>query len=529
MDTSSFTPLFSALAEISGFIIEVWDKDGLVYSTRQERPQPGRFDEIGLFSALIIGRRSFQVSRAENGHLLGGFPLKDEEIIGALVAHDEAVLTQSSFRDAFEKNPATLERFLRSLAGIVEERWTSQRESEKMVEELTQHMGDLSLYGRISDQVKPLMFSGDMLQGLIDELLDALGIDIAFSLFPDHRDYASLAFKEKPGLTKIEPSDFVETLISLIPTGAPSLKENYFIINDSQLNPDYRPVHPDPFRFLAVAIRDDQRFFGWLGLVSFNMKEIFRQSELKLLKSLAQSTAVALENTRLYQESLLMAQKERSIRNIFQKYVPAAVANEILDRGERELIQLGEKRRVTLLNVDIRGYSRMSKTCQAEEIVTILNHFFMIMGNVILNHGGMLDKYLGDGILAVFGAPIPTENPALDATLAALGMMDQREDVDKFTRKKFGFPMNIGISIHTGEVILGNIGFERKMEYTVIGDVVNDTFRLQELTRETPNSILISSNTQQEVEPFVVTRKLGLRILGTHGSEMEVHEVVGVR
>ncbi len=521
MNSLPFTLLFSSLADISGYTFEVWDRNGLVYSTRRERQRPAQDDEIGIFSSLIMSGQSFQAITDRNGHLLSGVPLQvADEILGALVAHDEALSAAI--------NPAKLETLLASLASIAEEKWTSQRELEKMVEEMTQHLSDLSLYSRISDQVKTLTFSSDMLRSLIEELLEAMGLDIAFSSFPEHLDYAFLALSEQPEVKIIDPHDFVETLVSLIPADASSLKEDYFIINDSCLHADFRPVHPQPFRFLAVAIKDEQRFFGWLGVVSFNMMEIFRQGELKLLKSLARSTAVALENARLYQESLLMAQKERSIRNIFQKYVPAEVANEILDRGERELIQLGEKRRVTLLNVDIRGYSRMSKTCKAEEIVTILNHFFMVMGNAIIDHGGLLDKYLGDGILAIFGAPVPTKNPALDATLAALAMLEQLKTVDEFTKKRFAMSMNIGISIHTGEVILGNIGFERKMEYTVIGDVVNDTFRLQELTREKPNSILISKNTQEEVKSFVITRKLGFRALGTHESEMEVYEVCGL-
>ena len=119
------------------------------------------------------------------------------------------------------------------------------------------------------------------------------------------------------------------------------------------------------------------------------------------------STAVAIENSRLFSESVQMAEKERYVRNIFQKYVPEAVADEILERGDRDLIGLGERRLVTLLNVDIRGYSRMSKKLRSEDVVSVLNYFFMTMGSAVLKHHGILDKYLGDGILAYFGAPEP--------------------------------------------------------------------------------------------------------------------------
>ena len=528
MDTRPFDILFSTLAEISGLNFEIWDGSLLVYSTRHDGSQPDLSCESGALSTLILKEMSFQTIISKNGHVMAGVPLRiDENIVGVLIAHAEAPFETSLFRGKFESDPSRMKKFLTCLAGLMADRWNSQKESEMMVEELTQHMGDLYLYSRISTQVKSLAFSGPMLKSLIEELLETMRVDIAFSQFPDNPDFITVASNEPPSVRKISIPSFVKDLIGLIPADAASLQEDYFIINDSRQNDAYRQFHPDPFRFLVVAIRNDQTFFGWLGLVSFNMKDIFRQGELKLLKSLAKSTAVALENTQLYKESLLMAEKERSIRNIFQKYVPAEVVNEILDRGERDLIHLGEKRRVTLLNVDIRGYSRISKKFKAEEIVTILNFFFMIMGGAIIKHRGILDKYLGDGILAIFGAPATTDNPALDATLAALDMLNLRGSVNDFVQSRFGIPINIGISIHTGEVIIGNIGFDRKMEYTVIGDVVNDTFSLQELTRERPNFILISKSTQEDVKQFIRTRKLGLKPLRSSESRMEVYEVTG--
>jgi class 3 adenylate cyclase len=530
MDIRPFALLFSSLAEVSGLTFEVWEKGLLAYSTRKHELQPESSGETGTFSALINDAHAFSTITATDGHIMSGVPIRvNDKSGGVLIVHDQNSQQTSLFRNSPEPHSVKMEKFLTCLAGIMEERWNFQRESVKMVEELTQHLGDLYLYSRISTQVKTLTFSGDMLKNLIDELLESMRIDIAFSIFPEREEYNCITCREMPAVQKISPPVFAKALISMIPTNASSLQDDYFIINDSQLNPEYRRLHPDPFRFLAAAIRDDQTFFGWVCLVSFNMKEIFRQGELRLLKSLAKSTTVSLENARLYRESLQMAEKERSIRNIFQKYVPAEVADEILDRGERELIQLGEKRRVSLLNVDIRGYSKMSKSLRAEDVVTILNHFFMIMGDAIINHRGILDKYLGDGILAIFGAPVPTDNPALDATLAAIDMIKNLDEVTEFTMKKFGIPIHIGISINTGEVILGNIGFDRKMEYTVIGDAVNDTFRIQEMTRKLPNSILISKNTQEEIKPHIRTRKLRFSSRKTSESKVEVYKVTGKR
>jgi class 3 adenylate cyclase len=530
MDINQFDILLTNLAASSTLEFEIWEQDNLIYSSWRKKSHSHESDEVRLLASLIIEKQSFQAMQSKEGQALCGVPLRTgHKVIGALIASERAdnplPLSTCEREGVVTKN----QQLITCVAGIMEEKWNSQMESEEMAEELSEHMGNLNLYSKISPQVTTLEFSVNILKELSDELLDTMRTDIVFSLFSDGQDHDYIASTKHPSLKKVNLSSFVRQLISRIPAKANSLKDGYFIVNDSQLNPEYQGLHPDRFRFLAVPIRADQDFFGWFGLVAFDMNEIFRQGELQLLKSLAKSTAVSLENTRLFKESNITAKKERMIRGIFQKYIPAEIVNEILDRDEHDLRQLGvgEKRYVTLLNADIRGYSKISKTLDAENIVSILNHFFMVMGNVIISHKGIVDKYLGDGILAIFGAPILTKDHALHATLAAIDMVKQSEIIDDFVKKNFGIPIKMGISIHTGEVILGNIGFDRKMEYTVIGDVVNDTFSLQHLTKGKPNSILISETTQQAVEPYIRTKKLGLKTLKTNEYTMTVYEVIG--
>jgi adenylate cyclase len=303
------------------------------------------------------------------------------------------------------------------------------------------------------------------------------------------------------------------------------------MVRDVEKDPHFLSTVDDDTGFktrnlLCVPMIINGRTIGVIELLN-KTTGTFNEEDLNILKSVASSAAIALENSRLYTDSTNMAKKERLIRNIFQKYVPEEVTNEILGLGERDLITVGEKRPVTLLNVDIRGYSRMSKTAPAEEVVEVLNYFFMAMGKKVLKHKGILDKYLGDGLLAIFGAPVATRNPALDAVLAALEMTETMITVSKFSEERCGLSLKIGVSINTGDAIVGNIGFEKKMDYTAIGDVVNDTFRLQDLTREKPDSILVSNSTYRKIEPFVEARSLGIRALGNAESEMEVYEITG--
>jgi class 3 adenylate cyclase/putative methionine-R-sulfoxide reductase with GAF domain len=252
----------------------------------------------------------------------------------------------------------------------------------------------------------------------------------------------------------------------------------------------------------------------------------FNEDDQRTLKAVSSSAAVAFENNRLYSESARLAEKERLIRTIFQKYVPEEIVNTILEKGEHEHIAIGEKKIITVFNIDIRGYSEMSKQAATEEVVEVLNYFFKKMGNIILRHRGMVDKYLGDGFLAIFGAPVATRNPALDATYAAIEMVKAIDDVSRLAMERCGVPLKIGISLNTGEAIVGNIGFDRKMEYTAIGDVVNETFRLQELTREKSGLILIGEATYQQVKSFVLAHPWGLREIDGRGGKMQVYEVI---
>ena len=520
-----------SLAKTSRFGFQLWTiEKGPVFSSEPLPANGSSCKEFTDFSAQIIRRQSFLHRRYQEHDAVFGLAFKNGmDVAGALIVYIPEFYKQSQPKDSASAklpNIKEMETFLAHLARLIEYQLSSQIETEKMAEELSHTFEDLVLFSKIGLQTQPLLFSSKMLYDLIENLLETMRAELAFAWLPEQSDYSAVIPDEKFSTKTCDPNAFVKALIDRIPPDIFSSKEECFIMQDSRSVQGYRKLHPDPYRFLAVMIETNDNLYGWMGVVSYNLKEIFRQSELKLLKSLASSTAVALENSRLFSESVQMAKKERYVRNIFQKYVPEAVANEILERGDRDLITLGEKRLVTLLNVDIRGYSRISKNLKSEDVVLLINYFFMTMGSAILKHNGILDKYLGDGILAVFGAPVASSNPALDATLAALEMRTQVEKVNAFARERYGETLAMGISIHTGEVIVGNIGFEKKMEYTVIGDVVNDTFRLQEFTRATPNSILIGKTTYQKIKPFMLTKPLGVKTLGAGEGQMEVYEVL---
>jgi class 3 adenylate cyclase len=224
-----------------------------------------------------------------------------------------------------------------------------------------------------------------------------------------------------------------------------------------------------------------------------------------------------------------MAEHERSIRNVFQKFVPREIVDKIIHTAKEDTPLLEETKILTFLNIDIRGFSSLSHSAGPQRTVAMLNAFFERMGEVVFRHGGIVDKYLGDGFLAIFGAPISSVRDADNAVAAALEMKEAMLGFNDLLAGEFGSPLSIGISIHTGEAVVGNIGFDKKMDYTVIGDSVNVVFRLQELTKEIPNGIVISEKTRLAAMDSILTlRELADNLAGDMG-ELKVYELLGSR
>lgn len=245
---------------------------------------------------------------------------------------------------------------------------------------------------------------------------------------------------------------------------------------------------------LSVPIISQGKVIGVIEILNKTDGD-FNNEDEKLLMSIASFVSIALENARLYSETAAMAEKERGIRNVFQKFVPREVVDRIIlgDTGDRPVLE--EFKTLTLLNIDIRGFSPFAKKIGPQKTLSLLNYFFSVMGEIVFKHHGIVDKYLGDGFLALFGAPVSSASDADNAVAAALEMQKSLQKVNEICTSRFGATLSMGVSIHTGEVMVGNIGFEKKMDYTVIGDAVNFVFKLQSLCKTWPNEILISETT----------------------------------
>jgi adenylate cyclase len=195
-----------------------------------------------------------------------------------------------------------------------------------------------------------------------------------------------------------------------------------------------------------------------------------------------------------------------NLRTTFGKYMTRTVMEHLL-AGKVELG--GESLPVTVLFTDIRSFSTISEHMEAHALVSLLNEYFAEMVTIIMQEDGVVDKFIGDAIMAVFGAPVPKADDAERAVRAAVRMREALATLNEKLVERGTPPIRAGIGIHTGEVVAGNIGSEARMEYTVIGDAVNVASRLETATKDTGEDILVSEDTRAQVGEAFDFRPLG--------------------
>ncbi len=205
-------------------------------------------------------------------------------------------------------------------------------------------------------------------------------------------------------------------------------------------------------------------------------------------------------------KSVIAQKREQKIRNIFQKYVPVDVIDQFLSRPESMLV--GDSRILAVLFADIRGFTTISESLAPEQIVESLNTYFTEMVDIILNHKGIVDKYIGDAIMAFFGAPVKHDDDVFQAVYSGFNMLETLITFNKRQAKRNRPQFRIGIGLNYGLVTIGNIGSEKKMDYTVIGDMVNLASRLEQLTKIYDVPFLISESVYGKVKKVVPCRMI---------------------
>jgi adenylate cyclase len=223
----------------------------------------------------------------------------------------------------------------------------------------------------------------------------------------------------------------------------------------------------------------------------------------------------------------LLARREiKEVKDVFGKYVSKEVLQFILENPSAVLLG-GEEREVTVLFSDIRGFTSLSEATTPSELVSVLNRYFTIMTNEVFKQQGVLDKYIGDAIMAFWGAPIADPLQADHALATALGMIERLKEFNEELARE-GKPMiDIGVGLYTGPVVVGNIGAESRFDYTVIGDTVNTASRLEGLNKEykTHIHIIIGETTKQKLtDSYSLSHLGGVKVKGKEQS-VEIYTI----
>ena len=271
---------------------------------------------------------------------------------------------------------------------------------------------------------------------------------------------------------------------------------------------------------MAVPLLHGSEVFGIMMLDSQIATNAFTEKDLQLFQNVANQAAIAIQNS-LYAAKL---EKEAITRERFQRLLSPAIAQQVID-GKVEVKKGGEERNTTVLFSDIRGFTAMSETQNAQSVVDMLNEYFERMVEVIFHHEGTLDKFVGDEIMALFGAPVAHPNDAYRAVKTALEMKGVLEQFNRERVEAGQQEIHIGIGINTGDCVAGYLGSSRALEYTVIGDTVNTGARLCSLAKG--GEIIISESTYAAVKDHFEVIQLPDASVKGKALALKVFNVVG--
>jgi adenylate cyclase len=213
------------------------------------------------------------------------------------------------------------------------------------------------------------------------------------------------------------------------------------------------------------------------------------------------------------------------IRNTFERYMSKQLAEKLLADPEKLKLELGgENRHVTVLFTDIRGFTSLSEKLDPKGVISFLNEYFSMMVDVVFEHNGWIDKFIGDAIMIIYGLPVTCEDDAVRAVKTGLAMKEAMARYNERRVAEGKGPIHIGIGINTGMVVAGNVGSTERMNYTVIGDEVNIAARLVSLSKQ--ENIIISQNTYEEVKDHFVIEKREKVTLKGKLEPQQIYEVM---
>jgi adenylate cyclase len=273
---------------------------------------------------------------------------------------------------------------------------------------------------------------------------------------------------------------------------------------------------------MSVPLLFGDALLGLMYLDSQIATNAFTEKDLQIFTGIANQAAGAIQNARLAAN----IEAEAAMRARFERLLSPNLVDQVI-AGSLRMEKGGENRIVTVMFTDIRGFTSMSEKMDAQAVIAMLNEYFEEMVDVLFNHQGTLDKYVGDEIMALFGAPVLLPEDPINAVACAVEMQKRLREFNRLRQMRNDAPIQIGIGINTGEAVFGALGSTKTMQYTVVGDTVNVASRLCSLAQA--GEIIVSEDTHRLLDNRFETVELPPARVKGKADEIQVYNVAGFR
>ncbi len=288
------------------------------------------------------------------------------------------------------------------------------------------------------------------------------------------------------------------------------------------------PEYPDTVRMILTGFSDVEAIIGAIntGRVFRYIGKPWNETELRMaIENARQLSYVMKRNKALLAVLQQTVEEQEKMLRLFMKYVPESVVEQSLLAPEGSIFS-GEQKTIAILFCDIRGFTPMCEQLSPREVVSVLNDYYTVMSEAVKRHNGTVIQYVGDEVFAAFGAPVEIADMEKNAVFCAMEMMRRLDFLNNKYRERLGRDIMVGIGINYGEVIAGNLGSEHKIDYALTGDTVNTGKRIETITKDFPNSILISDSIYQKVKGIVATKEFEPLTVKGKKEQIRVYQVL---
>ncbi|MCS6914815.1 MAG: adenylate/guanylate cyclase domain-containing protein [Myxococcales bacterium] len=485
----------------------------------------------------IISKEHAQVLRQPDGRFLlrdlgslNGTYLGNVRIGEHILKHGDEI-TLGSTRLVFSDQPEeeSLNRVTISAGSLTETHIQHRVDAERSqnflpakslpVEELRRDYEKLRMAHELGRAIVGILDLETLLPKILDKSFELLPADRGVILLMQNGQLVPRYVKHKDPRLRDEQIVLSNSIIHEV-----TLHKKAVLSSDATMDSRFSGAHSIIMQgirsTMSVPLMQGNELLGVMYLDSQIATNAFTEKDLQLFSSIANQAAVAIQNARLAKK----IEEEARTRAQFERLLSPNLVKQIVS-GELHLDQKGVRREVTILFSDIRGFTSLSERSAPEDVVALLNEYFELMIKILFQWEGTLDKYVGDEIMALFGAPVPQPDATWRAVQCAIEMQQALREFNQ-TREAEGLQrIEVGIGINTGTVVTGAIGSTQTKQYTAIGDAVNTAARLCSLAG--PGQIIISESTLNAVRDRVDFCSLQpVRVKGKQ-EPLQIYSVLG--